>query len=203
MSPDNVIAINNTSLKGNKIISEVKVPNKIKKYFHSLNFETTYDTEITCDESILNIPLVSSLLPVSWLTGVDISVDAIDNAYFEAVPRIRDDYATLYSRDSFKSNLIAEHRIDNNVPTPHGYALTFSGGVDSFYTMINNINRKPALIMIFGADMPLNKAGEINKVKTTYTDIAKEYGLKIHIITTNDRDCVNMWRITHTTISTS
>ena len=58
--------------------------------------------------SINNIPLLSSILPLAWLTGADVKVDRIDSDYLQAVNRIQQDYKYMYPAGAFKTNILAD-----------------------------------------------------------------------------------------------
>ena len=57
-------------------------------------------------------------------------------------------------------------------------ALTFSGGVDSFTTLLSYINEKPDLVTIWGADIDFDNEKGWRQVKEQVTKIGKSYGLR-------------------------
>ena len=50
-----------------RIQSRIIIPDRLRKYFHSTEFFVEYEEEINDNPSILNIPIVSIILPVAWL----------------------------------------------------------------------------------------------------------------------------------------
>ena len=192
------IVIKDTIITNDRIKYTLEVPRRLRRYFISPSFEVQYDAEITCDDSIGNIPIVSTIMPLAWLNGVNICVKSIDVDYYNGIEKIKEDYRILYPKGSFNSRLIADEQIDNSRnPLLNKYALLFSGGVDSTYSLAFNYDLTPELIMIFGADMALSNLEEIEKVKRWYSNFAYENDLDIHFITTNARENIDMWRITH------
>ena len=74
-------------------------------------------------------------------------------------------YKKMYPRGVFYSNIIVNKLIDNETSCS-GYGLTFSGGVDSTYSLISNLEKKPTLIMYLGADINL----DAKKARGRWTD---------------------------------
>ncbi len=176
----------------------MEVTKNLEKYFHSLNFVVSYGTDIRCDESIGSIPALSAVLPVAWITHADVEVGVLDNVYFRAANEIRDGFKVLFPRGAFDSELFVGKQVDNTgAPSNPGYGLNFSGGVDATYSLLHNIELKPELNMIFGADMSLKRSEEIEKVKKYYSKFASDNYLRINFVTTNARDNIDMWRLTH------
>ena len=191
------INIYSYELKNNCITYELGVSGNLKKYFLNLHPWVRYDATIQKIPTINNIPILSTLLPLAWLTGSDIEIDAIDSKYLESVTNIQKDFKYMYPKGKFRT-IIHHNRVEKNSsnlkePT---YALGFSGGLDSTYSLIKNISLRPRLVMLFGADMDSGN-DKINEVKTRYSNFASINGLDINFIQTNARESLDEDRISH------
>ena len=102
------ITISQPELNSNRLQQRLKLPSPLKKYINSNKFWFQYDAEIEDNPSINNIPLLSSILPLAWLTGADVKVDRIDSDYLQAVNRIQQDYKYMYPAGAFKTNILAD-----------------------------------------------------------------------------------------------
>jgi hypothetical protein len=186
-------------LSGNKLISTVSVPKSLRKYFRSFRLIVNYDASLRADLSILNIPLVSTVLPLAWLTGVDVRVEKLDRNYVEAMSAIKHEFNLTFPRGKFTSRLIVDDLVENQTQS-QGTALLFSGGVDSTYSLVRNVGLKPRLVMFFGVvgyqlDPSFEKHNQL--VKKTYSDFARREGFDISFIDTNVLGILNGGRISH------
>ena len=184
--------------EGNRIDYELDVSANIRKYFFTRKPWVKYDVEIQNIPSINTIPILSSVLPLAWLTGSDIEVDTIDSNYLEGVTNIQKDFKYMYPNGRFETTIhYNSAEINSSSVNELSYALNFSGGLDSTYTLIENLSLNPRLIMLFGADMDSDNNDEINEVKIRYSKFASRHGLKINFIETNARESLDEDRITH------
>jgi hypothetical protein len=198
MNKMNAISVSST-LSGNRLTSTVTVPKGLRKYFNSFRLFACYDAPLRADMSILNIPLISTILPLAWLTGTDVHVEKLDRKYVEAMDAIKNEFKQIFPRGKFTTKLIVDDLVENNARS-QGTALLFSGGVDSTYSLIRNVSLKPRLIMFFGVvgyqlDSLYKKHNRI--VKKTYSDFARREGLVINFVETNTSGILNDGRITH------
>ena len=196
------IFIRDSKLIGRRLTSRVTVSKRLKKYFQSFDLFVNYDTDIYANQSILNIPLLSTLLPLAWLTGADIFVEELDKRYKEAMDTLKHEFMRMYPKAPFTTNIMANSLVENKIDSINPEERTaqlFSGGVDSTYTLITNINLKPRLIMIWGLEgypYPCHpKYWEM--IRTTYSEFAERQGLILNLIETNARNILNETRIEH------
>ena len=61
-----------------KLQSKADISQDLEKYLKNKTLFIEYDHEITKEESILNIPLTATLLPLAWLTGANIYVEKLE-----------------------------------------------------------------------------------------------------------------------------
>jgi hypothetical protein len=188
-----------SSLSGHKLASTVTVPKGLRKYFNSFRLFAHYNAQLRADMSILNIPLVSTILPLAWLTGTDVHVEKLDKKYVEAMNAIKNEFKQIFPRGKFTARINVDDLVENKTQS-QGTAMLFSGGVDSTYSLIKNISLKPRLIMFEGVvgyqlDPSYKKHNQI--VKETYSDFAGREGLDIDFVETNTCSILNDGRITH------
>ena len=189
----------NSTLNGNKLISTINAPKNLRKYFISSELFVYYNTNLSADISILNIPLISTILPLAWLTKTDIKVEKLDKKYFESMNIIKHEFNRIFPRGRFTTKIIVDDLVENKTNSQET-AMLFSGGIDSTYTLIKNINLKPRLIMFHGflsfhLDPTFKQYGEM--LKKTYSDFAKQEGLSINFIDSNTSNILNKTRIAH------
>lgn len=174
-------------LKNRILLYRLSYPKKIKKYFLSDSFYVGYDEDINnVDVSILHIPVISSVITLAWATGTDIHVEELDKTYLESLERTRRVIKKWYPSLPF-STKIDVGRVVSNSFSNLGYGLLFSGGVDSTTSYLRHRDKKPNLIMFWGADIPLTNKNFWKRVKDRYTRFANEENVKINFIKTNLR----------------
>ena len=193
--------VHDAELTEQRLISHVDVPKSIQKYFKSSSLFIEYDTDITPNNSILNIPLVATVLPLAWLTGSDIYVEELDRTFKESMDELKQWFMKTYPNAPFtteiKADVLVENQIKANPSDRTG--LLFSGGVDSSYSLITNLDLKPRLILFWGTDTypyPENGA-QWNKIIDTYSEFAERLGLKLNIVKTNISVLLDDRRISH------
>lgn len=188
-----------SKLIGQELNSTVTVPKKLRKYFHSSRLSAYYHTQLTANKSILNVPLVSTVLPLAWLTGTDVHVEKLDKKYVEAINIIKNEFNRMFPRGRFTTKIIVDDLVENRTQS-QGIAMLFTGGVDSTYSLIRNISLKPRLLMFQGIlshqlDPHFKKYNQI--VKKTYSDFAKREGLDINFVEANTFHILNHSRLEH------
>jgi len=196
------IVIRDSELVGRRLTSSVTVPRDLRKYFKSTHFFVNYDADITTDRSILNIPLLSTVLPLAWLTGSDIYVEKLDQTFKESMDELKREFMKMFPKAPFTTSINADVLVKNligEVNPSERTALLFSGGVDSTYSLITNLDLKPRLIIFWGTDnypYPENKL-QWEKIISTYSEFAGELGLKFNTIRTNNSIILDDRRISH------
>lgn len=185
------IRIENAVLRGNRVENEIALSKGLVKYFKYNAFYAEYDEELQWIPSILNIPAVSCLITLAWLTGATLYVEELDYAFVESMKLLRREYDKMYP-EVLSGNLWVKtvHKNKSNVS---GLALFFSGGLDSTYSLYQLRESSPRLIMVGGFDFYMdNSQDELiwKKWKETYGEFAEKEELKINFIRTNSRACV-------------
>ncbi|MFN2603592.1 MAG: hypothetical protein ABR582_12655 [Gemmatimonadaceae bacterium] len=78
-------------------------------------------------------------------------------------------------------------RTDSPAKPSEAKALLFSGGVDSFYSVLN-APRQDFLVSIHGFDIPLADHARMEVLRTSVNDVAKSIGARSIVIRTNFRE---------------
>ena len=186
----------------NRITSNVSANDELMKYVFKDNLFLEYDTKVYTDNSILTIPLTATILPLAWLTGSDVRVDSLDKTFKESMDDLQLIFKEIHPDIPFTTEIRAEKLVKNKLQADkhdERTGLLFSGGVDSTYSMIKNLESKPRLIMIWGVDnfpYPENSI-QWNHIYSTYKEQANRLGLQIHLIKTNISRVLNHRRINH------
>ena len=195
------IFISEPLLKSRKLISKLSVSKDLTKYLKTNELFIEYDTDILADTSILNIPLIATVLPLAWLTGSDIHVDILDRRFKESMDKLKLSFKQMFPMIPFTTNIHTEELVDNRIGAggAEKTGLLFSGGVDSTYTLLKNLHKKPKLIMMWGVDnfpYPEHSPHWEMGIKT-YTRFSSKKDLDFHLIKTNISQILDDTRIEH------
>lgn len=196
------IIIKDARLSDSKLTSKLIVGKVLRKYIKNSEYFAIYDTEIKDEKSILNIPLLATVLPLAWLTGSNIKVDTLDVGFKKSADMLQKEFAKIYPEIPFITEIEADKLVENqyNLDNPgERTGLLFSGGVDSAYSLVNNLSLKPKLVMIWGVDgyaYP-KYSSYWEKVISTYSEFSQNYGLEFYTIKSNTRDILHNRRIEH------
>ena len=195
------ISIFDPEFDGRRLISKISVPKELRKYVLSSSMFVHYDVDVSSEESILNIPMLATVLPLAWLTGYDIHVGELDRAFKESLDGLQQDFMKMFPEAHFGTRINADMIIENEskLKSEDRTGLLFSGGVDSTYSLLSNLDLKPKLIMYWGVEgYPYPKYTDYwEKVISTYSEFARRMGLTLHIIKTNPLEVLHHRRIEH------
>lgn len=148
------IKINKINFLNDKTISfNLSYPKQVEKYFSSNTIVIQYEESIKgTEQSILNIPALSSLITVAWAIGTDIYVNEIDKTYLESLNNIKKVLRSWYPHFSFNTKINVEGIVTNNINKKKIKGLLFSTGLDSWTSYIKHRSEKPSLIYVWGAE---------------------------------------------------
>ncbi len=187
------IRIEPPRLRGSRLENRIATSPDLDGFFNTKNFYVDYDEKIQASPGILNIPAVSSLITLAWLTGAELEVAEIDTTFSESIRELRTIYESFYPGLLTGPGLIAE---STPVIAPQGDGLTllFSGGLDSTYSLFKSRPRHPRLLMVGGFDMNMDHPsdeGIWQKWKQVYGEFAEREEFTINFIRTNSRAILN------------
>lgn len=187
------IIIGKPKLKGKTITNEITVPKELRRFVET-DFYATYDEEIDCDESIQVIPALASMLPLAWMAGVDVRVEKLDQTFFDSMGNLQAKYHELYPKPPFKTNIIFDELVDNEV-NHDGAALTFTGGMDSTYALASIFDLKPRLIMLFRFTHRARQRPFFDRVSGMHRGSAEKAGLAFNVVDSNIRDILDFYKM--------
>lgn len=172
----------------NKIYYEYKLEGEedFKKLFWLGEFfSVEYNENIeNIPESILVIPLLCNILPIIWVNNGTIYLNQIDKTFYQAIKEIKKGYEEMLPYIKFKGKIKCKKKVRNNYEPTDKTATFFSGGVDSYFTLIKRMEEKPDLITIWGADIDFENEKGWKVVKKFVEGVGKERGLKNVLIRT-------------------
>ena len=196
------ILISEPVLEDQKLTSKITVSKDLTNFVKQKQLNIEYQVDIHADKSILNIPITASILPLAWLTGSNIRVGRLDRSFWESMNQLKHVFKEMFPLAPFTTKILAEELVNNQVKVLEGESgtgLFFSGGVDSMYSLINNIQQKPRLVMIWGIDnFPFPEHSKHwKKTISIYKDFAEKKKLVFDLIKTNVSQILDYRRIEH------
>ena len=112
------------------------------------------------EPAIALLPAIGTVIPIALAAGVDVEAPFVDAVFADQVDAIaaviREMYPTL-SKRPFK--LEGERVTGQDEGTGTGAALLYSGGIDSFTSLIRRRDDVKALVSVWGADVELEDHG--------------------------------------------
>ena len=161
----NSITIKSKIVTDYRIEYEYTIMGEWKKYFTNETFYAEYSRPIKdINNSIAIIPVLGTVLPISWVFDAEIIVDEIDEMFYNSIPEFKKGYINMFPQLNFRGRLVADKIIKNENSGSKSAAL-FSGGVDAFATLFTQIGKNPDLITIWGADIAAENDDGWNVVK--------------------------------------
>lgn len=152
------LRVNNISVgkEGQRIEYSYSFSKNLGSFFNAKNpFYVEYDQEIkNVPESLLVIPFLSNIMPMSWFVGFDVYIKECDQTFYNSLKILKAQFFEFFPENNLGGTLYVENLIDNQI---HGSntSLLFSGGLDSYDSLIRNFDKNPYLISIHGADVEI------------------------------------------------
>ena len=141
------------------------------------------------------IPFVCLALPIAWITGAELVVEELDRTFYESVDAFRAGYADMYPEIDFRGSLAAGALTDDGWDGS-GAAVLFSGGLDSFHTLLSHIDERPRLVALWGADVAYDNAEGWEQALGQIRDTARQFHLPYHAVHTDFRTVIDEWALT-------
>lgn len=143
-------------------------------------------------DSVAVLPLIGNVLVLASLMDAEILVNEIDADFYACVEDVIGGFEKVMPRHVHfkKTQLIRAEKIVKNEPVKEETAenlLFFSGGVDATSSLINHLEEKPALVTIWGADIPWNQKEAWDQAISFNREVAERYALSLLEIRTNIR----------------
>jgi hypothetical protein len=194
------IIVESIEKKGKKVICHFicspdleKYFNKDEPFFAEYGIDDSYSLDAAhIPDSVLIIPFLCNVLPIVWICDAVLHVAEIDKTFYESIAEFKQGYIDIYPEIDFAGTVTAERIIENiDAEYRGGNIVFFSGGVDSFNTLINHHAEKPLLLTLWGSDVFFDDAAGWNNVKDHVRKTAEQFGVSYLFIKTNFRKFLN------------
>jgi len=196
------IIIHDLKFKDGIVTNYVEVSKNLKKFIKHPKMFVEYDASIHADESVLNIPLIVTVLPLAWISGSDLIVDTLDKRFKESMDTIQKIFKNMLPLAPFTTEIHVEEFVENRInpeDSARSTGLLFSGGIDSTYSMITHFHEKPRLVMHWGIEGPpypiYREYWEM--VYNTYKTYAEKNDLSYNLTKTNALEILYPRKIEH------
>ncbi|HET7270810.1 MAG TPA: hypothetical protein VFI90_06950, partial [Rubrobacter sp.] len=163
-----------------------------------------HSTWFTCEQGIGSVS--DSLAALSLLPAMRVGAplelpEPVSPRLLSAIPRIQDVYHA-WDRDRFNlvTVLTETRREKHTLPAP-GVGCLFSGGLDSFYTLLKHRDKVTHLIFADSYDIPLRDTARRERAVSVARTVADELGMTLIEVHTDlqlfTRDVGVMWQDYH------
>nr|WP_302578648.1 hypothetical protein [Methanobrevibacter arboriphilus] len=195
-----IIAIDKPIFKNNGFFYNISTTHDLDKYFLKkdsfIDHINVKDDLSSVPEGISIIPILSNVLPVSWIMDATIVIDELDKTFFESIKTIKENFSLMFPKIEFKGRLIVKKIVDyDRIFMEDKYMSFFSGGVDSTFTVINNIDKKPVLTSIWGSDMPIDETEGWKNLSDIINQFSKEFDLEKVFIKSDFKELLNIKKL--------
>lgn len=148
-----------------------------KKYFNiNAEFFIEYSEDISkTPKDIAIIPFLCNVLPMAWVLDAEIFVDELDYDFYEHLLEIEKGYVDMYPRIKFGGKLKVSKLINHDYEVGNRTAAFFSGGADSFDTLIAHAEEHPTLVTLLGSDVKLSDTKGWELVSKHAFETAKQF----------------------------
>ncbi len=189
----NIIKITAPVVNKNRVKYNYEVSGEWKEAFILDNdFCIEYDIDISnIPLSIIIIPLLCNILPISWIYDAVIYVESCDKAFYESIEEFKKGYVDMYPKIKFGGSIVAEAVVENSYSGENGSAAFFSGGVDAFNTLVNHAGENPTLLTIWGADVKHDDISGWQNVMKHINSTAQEFNVEYITIKSDFRKFLN------------
>ena len=192
----NKLTVDKITITENRIECSYTAEGIFKDYIKGDLFFVEYSMPVDAvPESVAVIPFLCQMLPIAWVFDAEIIVTAIDADFYEAIPRFKQGYIDMYPAINFCGKLTAQ-KIEKNKCKGEKTAAFFSGGLDSWQTLLAHIDESPVLSLIWGSDIDIANEEGWNVVFNYVKRYAEEFNLDYITIKSNFRKIANRSALT-------
>lgn len=191
----NILAIDRISVTENRLSVDYSISGNWEQcFFPNVEFFVEYSEDISkTPKSIAVIPFLCNILPIAWVLDAEIILQELDKDFYEHVEEIKQGYIEMYPALKFLGKLTVQKLIDNrqNISDKNKSLAFFSGGADSFSTLINHVDEKPALCTLWGSDITLKDFEGWERVKKHALETAAQFHCKNLFVKSSFRLFIN------------
>lgn len=185
----NKVVIEDIKVIANRLECAYTVSGEWKRYFKiPYTFFTEYSRSIdTVPSSVAVIPFLCNILPVVWIFDGEVVLEDIDKDFYDSIEEFKQGFINMYPELSFKGRITPSKVTENIQEDSNKSAVFFSGGVDSFDTLLSHIDEAPILMTLWGADISFEDQAGWNLVNKYIKSIAHDKKLDYISIKTSFR----------------
>lgn len=175
----NKLKVKNIDINDNCIIYNYEITGEWRKYFNkNEKFFIEYSESIgEIPYGVAIIPFLCNVLPIAWIFNAEIVVDEIDKEFYLSIPNFKEGYINMYPKVDFLGEINPKKVVDYRQEDSKESLCFFSGGVDAFHTFLSNIDERPSIATVWGADIKLNDVQGWNKVLNHTINTSKIYSV--------------------------
>jgi len=138
---------------------------------------------------------VIALLPMAMSIGEDIVIDGLISSELSYKIKLYQGYYNFFFKSKLKIININAKGYVKNKNRKKATLCAFSGGVDSFYTLLNNLNKKnnpyyqiTDLLFIEGFDSHHNNESHFSSIRASYGKLATKLNLNLISMSSNIKE---------------
>ena len=189
----NYVMIDKPIIEDKKLVFKLSYSENLNQYFFYDQIDIQYNVDINgIDNSVLYIPAVATIISIAWAVGADVFVENIDENYLHSLDNVKSIFSKWFPQFSFSTRIQAQNIVNNKYDSK-GYALLYSGGIDSLTSLLRNRDKHPALISVWGAEGSSHEYDQDKQFKLwkdNFLSINLD-GLELYYIRTNTGNLVN------------
>ncbi len=141
--------------------------------------------------SIVDIPLITNIIPVVWLSGNTYTIEEMDEDLYYSLIKIKKFFKRFFYNTSWDGELKPTQLIKNSIPSSTiQSAALFTIGLDSTATVLRHFDEKPILI-------------SFNIAHKNATDFTQTHHLDFSTIYINHYDFLNLFILNKASIDIS
>jgi len=197
VKPGPFIELENAEIHRDTLLFRISYHELLDPFLTSGVFYAKYDFPVEgIPLSVLSIPLLGFLAPLGWLTGAEIRILDVDEAYLNSLPLVAGEFKKMFPQIPFTGAIKA-----NPVRSPRTWdrdrsCVLYSGGVDSTCSLLRNIGKRPSTMTVRGApDLPLQDGRYWARVQAQTQRFLNDLGVESHVAETNVLGMVNQQAI--------
>lgn len=175
------IILHTTKVVQNKVSFSYEMTEDLTPFFDpntAFFYEYLFPFDFTkIPVAVLNIPFVMNLMPLVWFGNVQLSVETLDKAFYDCLEEIKAGIQRVYPKAHLGGMLNVGTLVDCSYQPQERYTAFFTGGADASATLINQIEKKPELFYIWGADRRLEDAETFEETRRYISKTANDLGL--------------------------
>lgn len=196
------VVLEQIEIQGNRVCYHYTVSEGLKKFFSpEMEYYIEYQKDHTSvsmynvPDGILAIPFVTNILPIIWLNDAELIVPELDGDFFDSIPEFQNGYINMYPDAFFGGKITAGKIVKETVPDSGKCAMFFSGGVDSWCTLVRHLEEKPDLIALWGSDIPITEQDGWSMLRKSLSGTAEQTGLSLVTVKTSFRKIIDEGRL--------